>query len=203
MKRITTLAALATMAAMTTGAASALELVPDGGFESGNLSAFTLFPSAGTIMITNDASTGSFAADITTTGPIQNPLLKAFELGGPVPEGTEFNISFDAKGSTADGGVVFAEFFSEAASGTSKAEILGGAPLGLTDSYQTFNFMATAGNDTTRGVTLQIAAITGGAPNSFSSVQIDNLSVEVVPEPGSLALLGIGGLAMLRRRRHA
>ena len=29
----------------------------------------------------------------------------------------------------------------------------------------------------------------------------DNLSVEIVPEPGSLALIGLGGLMVLRRRR--
>ena len=32
-------------------------------------------------------------------------------------------------------------------------------------------------------------------------VAVDYVSVEVVPEPGSLALLGIGGLCVLRRRR--
>ena len=31
--------------------------------------------------------------------------------------------------------------------------------------------------------------------------EIDNVFLEVVPEPSSLALLGLGGLAMLRRRR--
>jgi hypothetical protein len=30
---------------------------------------------------------------------------------------------------------------------------------------------------------------------------IDNISIAVIPEPGSLALLGLAGLAMLRRRR--
>ncbi len=32
---------------------------------------------------------------------------------------------------------------------------------------------------------------------------IDNFRMSVVPEPGSVALLGLGGLAMLRRRRNA
>ncbi len=32
---------------------------------------------------------------------------------------------------------------------------------------------------------------------------IDNVTVSEIPEPASLAVLGLGGLAMLRRRRHA
>jgi hypothetical protein len=30
----------------------------------------------------------------------------------------------------------------------------------------------------------------------------DNVSVDVVPEPGTLSVLAVGGLGMLRRRRH-
>lgn len=37
----------------------------------------------------------------------------------------------------------------------------------------------------------------------FSFGIIDNLRVEAIPEPASLSLLAIGGLATLRRRRHA
>lgn len=45
-----------------------------------------------------------------------------------------------------------------------------------------------------------------GLRNSFADGQnpaviVDNLALSVVPEPGSLALLGIGGLALIRRRR--
>ena len=35
-----------------------------------------------------------------------------------------------------------------------------------------------------------------------TSANIDNVSVDVVPEPGSLALMGLGGLMMLKRRRR-
>ena len=43
--------------------------------------------------------------------------------------------------------------------------------------------------------------ITGNGPMGNRPVQFDNLEVNFVPEPASLALLGLGGLALLRRRR--
>ena len=43
----------------------------------------------------------------------------------------------------------------------------------------------------------EIAGTSGGTRH----IGFDNLSVDVVPEPGSLALMGLGGLCMLRRRR--
>ncbi len=51
---------------------------------------------------------------------------------------------------------------------------------------------ATAGED----LNLKITAIGQGA-------MIDDVSLEVIPEPSSLALLCLGGLALLRRRRQA
>ena len=40
----------------------------------------------------------------------------------------------------------------------------------------------------------------GGTPESMAA-QMDDFSVEVVPEPATLALLGLGGLGLLRHRR--
>ena len=38
-------------------------------------------------------------------------------------------------------------------------------------------------------------------PDSVFSVHLDNLSAEIIPEPATILLLGLGGLALLRRRR--
>ena len=48
------------------------------------------------------------------------------------------------------------------------------------------------------GKTLFVQIRTTDAESSEFS-RVDNVFVEVVPEPGSLALLGLGGLLMLRR----
>jgi PEP-CTERM motif len=45
-----------------------------------------------------------------------------------------------------------------------------------------------------------------GGPSSLSSGggggNFDNVSLEVIPEPATLGLMGLGGLAMLGRKRR-
>ena len=55
-------------------------------------------------------------------------------------------------------------------------------------------------DDSGAGKTLFVQIRTTDAESSEFS-RVDNVFVEVVPEPGSLALLGLGGLLIARRRR--
>ena len=210
MNRMTTLAALAAVAALTAGTASAqIELTTNGGFETGDFTGWTQFPTGpGQQTVDNvNPSSGTFSGSINNDVDLSNSLFKQANIGiGQVSPGQEITISFDARGSYAvPGGVAFAEFFSElSGGGTSKNEILGGGPLAINGDpnvWTTFNFTTTAGPDVSGGVTLQLGATNG--PGNPTTMWYDNVSVSVVPEPSSLALLGLGGLAAFRRRRRA
>jgi hypothetical protein len=122
-----------------------------------------------------------------------------------VAPGQTVTISFWAKGTAAAGGVHFAELFSiNGVGGVTKSELLGGAPLFPSDSaYQFYEFTTTAGPDVTNGLTLQLTATTGAAEGSEARLFVDDVTIDVVPEPSALILLGSSlGLLTLRRRRY-
>ncbi|MBL8887437.1 MAG: hypothetical protein JNK16_12320 [Phycisphaerales bacterium] len=184
--------------------ASAVELTTNGGFELGNTSGWSYFPTAtSTFNITGDAASGAFAAEVFNNSAASAAVVKQANMGvGIVNPGDMVMISFAAKGSFAAGGVAFAEFFSEIdGGGVSNSILLGGAPLALTDSYQTFQFMVAAGANVTGGITLQFAAVTGADTGSVAVLFIDDVSVTAVPTPAASALLGLAGLVAVRRRR--
>lgn len=197
-------AALCGFAAAASIAAAGIELTTNGGFETGDTSGWVSFPtSSSTFNVTNDAASGAFGAELFNNAFASGAVIKQANLGiGQVSAGQMVTISFAAKGSGANGGVAFAEFFSELdGGGVSSSVLLGGAPLALTSEYQTFNFTVMAGPDVSGGVTLQFAAVTGADQGSVMVLFIDNVSVSIVPAPASAALLGLGALASVRRRR--
>ncbi len=203
----TSLMSVAIACAITMGA-QMQELAVNGGFEAGDTSGWQYFSTpSSTFNVTNDAASGAFAGELFNSTLASDALIKQANVGvGVVNPGDTINISFDAKGDFVAGGVFIAEFFSEVAGGgTSATEILGGGPLFVSNQtmYQSFSFQTTAGPDVSGGVTLQLKAGTGGAGGSTAVLFIDNVSIVRVPEPGSAALLGLGGLGMLFRRRRA
>lgn len=189
--------------------ASAVELAVNGDFETGDTSDWTLplGPVGGQSWgVTSDAASGSWAGELFNDQQAAAWPVKQANIGiGIVQPNQAITISFDAKGNGVEGGVAFAELFSElSGGGTSSSEILGGAPLSLDGvNYQNYVFNTTTGHDVSGGVTLQFNAATAAITGSTSRLLIDNVSVSVIPEPASLALLGLGALALvgLRRRR--
>ena len=201
MLKTTTMIALAATA--TTGLAG-IELATNGGFETGDTSGWESFPTANsTFNVTSDANSGSFAAEVFNNDAAAGAVVKQANLGiGQVNIGDTVTVSFALKGEGAAGGVAFAEFFTEIdGGGVSTSQFLGDAPFALTSDWTTYTYDILISGDVSGGVTLQFAAVTGGAPGSTSVLFIDDVSISVVPAPAGAALLGMGGLVAMRRRR--
>ena len=201
----TTISAISIIAAASTAMAG-IELTNNGGFELGDTSGWEYFATPASTFSADSSSpfAGSFAGNLVNLTDGSAAVIKQANMGvGLVNPGDEITISFWAKNINGVGGVNFAEFFSEiAGGGTSSAQILGGAPLFASATDWTFyQFTTFAGPDVSGGVTLQFTATTGAIIGSTSELLIDNVSVTVIPAPGAMALLGLGGLMAGRRRR--
>ena len=194
-------ASLAVMAGLALNAA-AVELAVNGDFETGDTTGWTLplGPAGGqTWGVTSDAASGAWAGELfNDVAPAAWPVKQANIGVGIVQPNQAITISFDAKGSGVAGGVAFAELFSElSGGGTSATEILGGGPLALDGvNYQTYVFNTVTGPDVSGGVTLQFNAATGANTAAPRRLLIDNVSVSVIPEPASFAVLGLASLAL-------
>ena len=210
MLKVKQLTAVAATMVLCSTAAHGVELATNGGFETGDFTGWTQFVNAGTQTIsTFNPSTGTYAVSMNATGNAAiNTILKQANVGiGVVSAGQEVTISFDARGTTANGGVAFAEFFSELdGGGTSSSEILGGAPLALnadSEVWSSFSFTTFAGPDVSGGITLQLASICGPVQGCTADVYFDNISITTVPVPGAVWLFGsaLGLLGVAKRRK--
>lgn len=185
---------------------SATQLLTNGGFETGDFSGWTQFePSAGQQTIdTSNPFEGASAVRINNTQPASDSFIQQAGLGvGTVTPGQSIDISFAARGFTDVGGVAFGRFRSlNSSGGTTKIDFFG--PLALDpdpNQWTVFNFTTTAASDVSGGVSLELAAVTGGATGSTADIFFDAASVSVIPEPASFVLLGLTGIALVGSRR--
>lgn len=154
------------------------ELAINGDFETGDLSGWETSPNGGTITTTADSAAGAFAANLNITAA-GNPTLKAANLGaGELTPGQQVTVSFDWKGSDANGGVVDIRLFSELSGGGVSATEIIREGAGFPADWTTIGPLTiTTGPDVSGGVTLQFTAICGAVAGCVSDVYIDNVSI--------------------------
>lgn len=219
MKRIATLTALAAMATLTAGTASAANLISNGGFEDGTLTDadnWQQVAQSPTRDNTNPNS-GSWALKLEATGSdqagaasvaVQNNIDDGGQAG--LAELSTVDISFQYESANGPGGVVFAAGRILDSGGNIVADT-GLVNLGNNSGYTLVNlptlnvpaFGAPPADE--YAVFIEFTAQAGAFDGSFGGGYIDDVVAEgtFVPEPTSLALLGLGGLLAFRRRRQA
>ena len=123
----------------------------------------------------------------------------------PTTAGTTYRVTFDIAGFTSPGNMTNPKTIETTAAGVttqfsltttdSFSEPLS-LPLGVTWHTRTFDFVATSSSST---VSFVSTVSTDG-----SAMLLDNVSIEVVPEPSTMAIIGLGtaGFALRRRRRN-
>lgn len=170
---------------LTTGVWAQTELVSNGDFESGDTTDWESLPTGASSFTVESGSpfAGGFNGKVENAAEASAAIIRQVNLGvGIVTPFEEVTVSFWARGSGENGGVHFAELFSEGdGGGVSKSEILGGGPLFPTsDTVWTFySFDTTLGADVSGGVTLLLNATTGANIGSTSTLEIDNVSINL------------------------
>ena len=167
------------------------ELTTNGDFETGALNidddpanGWTLFCDGANVSCEatmDEANGGVWSGHLVAQGGIGDAVIKNANIGiGTVEPNSPISVSVDIKGTTADGGVVFVQFFSElCGGGVSKEEFVGGGAIFPTDTWQTFTLDTTTGPDVCGGVTLQLKSACGAATTCIGDAFFDNASVSI------------------------
>jgi len=179
---------VAWLALLPVAGASATELVTDGGFEAGDLAAWSLTDSSGFSGLTSNAHSGSYAAAL---GAVQTDGTLGQTLG--TVNGQSYSLTFWLANNSGDPTTSF-----EVAIGGVVLDSLSNSPVFDFQQY-TYNFIASGAN----------TQLLFTARNDDGFWLLDDISVteskdtNPAPEPMTLALLGTGlaGFGAMRRKR--
>jgi len=189
--------------------ASGANLITNPGFETGDLTGWTVLGAsgAGAVTVTADngpSAPGSYSAFMTNGAVAANlALQQSTPLGSAIP-GQTVDYSFDLKvSSSLNGGVCFIHIWDINSTGGVIDQ-----PPGLLGPYFNSTWATDSGSFTAAPNTdhfeIEFDCTTGAASGSFEAMHVDNVSLSQIPEPSTLALVGLGlfsALFAIRRRQ--